>query len=243
MGITVYYNYYVPGDPVRAAELLSCFCVMVNDPQIQRLVVLSDAQPTMASDRLVWRHVSRRPTFAEYFSAMEALSSDDDVNVVINSDCCIDPATSGRLHQIGKDEAYCISRHDVMSLLPLRYRGTPPYFLRCFSADCWAIRGRPRRGLSLDFSLGMPGCDERLAYELKSAGYRLRDPYKAIRVFHLHPSTNERSYSAADRVPGPYASPTKYGMRAFLSYEWAMRRVRLGRVRDVLRMAIKRQPR
>jgi membrane-bound inhibitor of C-type lysozyme len=211
MAINVYYNLYVPKSPYRAAEVLSCFAAIVQDEAIGRVVVLSSGEIERRSDRVVRWACSERPLFADYFAAMDELSGPDDVNVILNSDCVIHPATTRRLERIAAGEAWCLSRHDVASLLPVRYLGTPSPFDRPLTQDCWVIRGKPRRGMELDFALGRPGCDNRLAYELEKVGYAIRDPYLTVKVLHYH-HLGERVWSWAERVPGPYASPRPMGV-------------------------------
>ena len=39
-----------------------------------------------------------------------------------------------------------------------------------------------------DFNLGIPGCDNRIAWELYRAGYKLINPASKIKSYHYHPS-------------------------------------------------------
>ncbi|WPT11388.1 hypothetical protein PSENEW3n2_00000826 [Picochlorum sp. SENEW3] len=55
-----------------------------------------------------------------------------------------------------------------------------------------------------NLTLGKPGIDNRLAYELLKAGYQVSNPSKSITSWHVH-GTNIRDYSHLDVVPPPYA--------------------------------------
>jgi len=209
--VNVYYNYYVPKNPRRACEVLSCMGVMLDDPHITRLIVLAEASEIHEPSGMTYWKVERRPLVADYFAAAAFHSGADDVNVIINSDCFICPSTSAKLKKTPAGEAYCLSRRDMKSLVPYRInwaeeRAKRP--VRYAMQDAWVFRGPPRPGMWLEFPLGKPGCDSRLAHELQEAGYRISDPFRRIRVCHYHVS-EERTWSYEDRVPPPYVNPPK----------------------------------
>lgn len=214
--INVCYNAYRPVMFHRAAEVLSCFTVLLSDPSIDRLVVLSDEPDLSLPIKCKLVHTIGRPTVMEYVAALNTISGPEDVNVIINSDCFLDPHSTSRLHRIRHKQAYCISRHEVRSFVPLRTDAsrsvTASAVTRYNSQDCWAYRGPLRNGPWLDFNLGVQGCDNRLAYEFRNAGYKILDPYLTVRVMHCHDS-GVRSWKHGDTiVPEPHAYPTKYGI-------------------------------
>jgi hypothetical protein len=50
----------------------------------------------------------------------------------------------------------------------------------------------------------VPGCDNKITYDMRELGYTCRNPGKKVITIHFHP-TNFRTYSPKDdRVPGPY---------------------------------------
>jgi hypothetical protein len=216
MPINVFYNLFVPPDAIRAAEVMSCFAVLLGDQSVSRIVVLSELNYSFADKRVhLWPAVDR-PTFDDYFRAVKVHSGLDDVNVILNSDCFIDPATTRRLERIRPHEAYCVTRHELASLDPLRIdtRKTRDFArrFRYSMQDCWVFRGPPKPGMWLSFCPGRMGCDNRLAYELKSAGYAILDPHLTVRVMHLHVS-GYGTLNRSEVVPPPYAYPRKSGFR------------------------------
>ncbi len=234
MAINVYYNLYTPGNPIRAAEIASCFGVVGCDPGIDKVILLTDSYTTASNGRISYWHVPDRPTFLDFFNAVKVHSSDEDISVIINSDCFIDPSTTRRLNKIKAGQAYCITRHELTSLVPLRVDKSQSPCRRFGTQDCWAVRGPLREGMQLDFMMGRLGCDNRFAYELQNVGYAILDPCLTIRVLHYHLS-GDRGADRADRVPLPYAFPKKHGVRASI-YDFAIRasyslRMRLSRLR------------
>ena len=57
---------------------------------------------------------------------------------------------------------------------------------------------------SMNYTMGKPGCDNKITYHMRELGYTCRNPGKKVITIHFHP-TNFRTYDFnADRVPGPY---------------------------------------
>jgi len=53
-----------------------------------------------------------------------------------------------------------------------------------------------------NFTQGVPGCDNKIAYLLQEAGYVVTNPSTTIKTYHLHLS-GIRHYNAKYRVPRP----------------------------------------
>ncbi|MBN9120700.1 MAG: hypothetical protein J0I06_16385, partial [Planctomycetes bacterium] len=56
------------------------------------------------------------------------------------------------------------------------------------SQDAWLFRGRVRPVYACDFPLGIYGCDNRIAWELRHADYWVINPCYDVRAWHLHAS-------------------------------------------------------
>ena len=56
---------------------------------------------------------------------------------------------------------------------------------------------------NIDFKMGIPGCDNRFAYELHAAGLLVVNPSKTVRSFHVHGSSI-RTYEEKERLGGKY---------------------------------------
>lgn len=212
MIVTLYYNYYIDPRDDRRAEIDACLARAANTPEIDRIVVLAEPGTPLPIRRAELVQVAGRPTFQEFFNIVDARSTDDDINIIINSDCFLDPRDIKKLRGIRDNEAYCIRRRDLLTANPIKIDQRRTHErLRQYpddSQDCWVIKGRSRRPMTIGFPMGKPGCDNRLAHELKNVGYRIADPYYYVRLYHYHRERG-RGYSACDRVPGPYAYPKK----------------------------------
>ncbi len=125
----------------------------------------------------------------------------NDVCVIANSDVFF---TRRALLQIGvshtADQCYCLTRWDLHPEIKL-------YDVNC-SQDAWVFRGPPRLNVACDFPLGgaRPGCDNKIAYELRAAGYTVLNPSKSIKMYHAHAIEKHDRVSAheGNRLPRPY---------------------------------------
>ena len=112
------------------------------------------------------------------------------VVVLANSDITFDESI--RLAEdIGLREFYCISRWE-------------PEGLRSWadSHDAWVFR--PPCAIVAPFQLGRFGCDGRLAWLVKDAGYTVSNPCHSIKLLHHHAS-GVRTYSRNQWIEGEYA--------------------------------------
>lgn len=89
----------------------------------------------------------------------------------------------------------CLSRWDVQA------DGSASFFEHPASQDAWIFRA-PVRGFACDFPLGVPGCENRLAWEAQRAGLKLSNPGRSIKANHLHLS-QVRHYTERQRITGP----------------------------------------
>lgn len=77
-----------------------------------------------------------------------------------------------------------------------------------YSQDAWIFHSSKMPNITgvfnqkLQFELGVPGCDNRIAHLMFDMGLRIVNPMKAIHSYHLH-SENGRNYGNK-RIGGPY---------------------------------------
>ena len=119
----------------------------------------------------------------------------DGISVVANSDIYFDE-TIKLCSKITQDECYALTRYNVLGEEKIEFEDTPG------SQDVWIFRGKIKDG-NFDIPMGIPGCDNRIAHELSEAGYKLYNPSKAIKTYHLHKTP--KSYDdSTERIPPPY---------------------------------------
>lgn len=137
--------------------------------------------------------VQGRPTFDQLFQATKLFSNS--VNCFCNSDIYFTDLS--QIRNIKENECYALSRYDQKD-------GYVSFFNRADSQDAWVFKGAVKN-VQAPFPMGLWGCDNRLAYEIKRAGYDLKNPSLSIKTIHLH-AIDRRNHKRTpeNTVPGPY---------------------------------------
>lgn len=138
--------------------------------------------------------VSGRPTFKSLFELTKEYP--DDINVFCNSDIYFPEVEL--LRMVNKNECYALTRYEIMRGNVLKHFG------RIDSQDAWVFRGSVKE-VNAEFTMGMWGCDNKLAYELERSGYKVLNPSLSIITVHVHkdPARNHNR-TEENTVPGPY---------------------------------------
>ena len=200
-------TYYQPKSQERMAEY--DFCIRKNKfasfDRIYLFVEEHDAEAAFEKFGVEVITLIKRPNFKDFFDFIRAEEFSDSINVIANTDIFfvnmqqIDQNIS-RL-QKGKS-CFALTRYDYHSNRPSQLYDTPD------SQDTWVFNGN--EGLDklnyVDFSMGIAGCDNRLAYELNQAGFEVYNPSKTIQTFHLHdvPIRTYIENGIVNRIPPPY---------------------------------------
>lgn len=176
-------QYYRSENTQRQAEI-DC-CLMKNLPWFDSIILLCpDKQPTISCEKIKVVPIAHRATYGDCFAVCT-----DGINVITNSDISFD-GTINAARYLPIDEVWCLTRWEKGRLWEV-----------CYSQDAWVCRNRP--SISSDIPLGMLGCDNRIAFEIQQAGYRVKNPSKTIVSSHHHKS-NYRTYSKTKKIPPPY---------------------------------------
>lgn len=137
--------------------------------------------------------IKERLTFKEIFILTE--SHPDCINIIANSDIYFNETILNVRWMQGKT-CYALSRWDINGV-------TATLFDRKDSQDVWIFNGSVPEMIG-GYHLGVPGCDNKIMWELKQCGYAISNPSKSIHALHLH-NSNYRTYNHKTvRVPEPY---------------------------------------
>lgn len=179
-------NFYVDKNLDRQREIEICLDnnLLSGYDRITLIVEQQDYEYTAAIIRnsnrkcdVVVAVSDRRPVFQDYFDLMDV--DPEILNFWSNSDIFIESKELDKLKSLPWDQnlGVCLSRWDLT---------TEGAFLldRQDSADFWAVKG-PCSIKNFSCSNG-PGVDNRLAWELNNAGYKVVNPSRDIATYHLH---------------------------------------------------------
>lgn len=150
----------------------------------------------------------RRRTYAEFFEhANETLRGS--IVILANADICFTPAIR-QLRE--RPEALSGTVFALSRWIP----GGDGRLERLYenarvSQDSWIFVPPINLRTKPEFTLGQPGCDNRIACLFKEAGYTVLNPSLSIKSYHLHAGPmGMKARGRRPKVPGPYlhVSPT-----------------------------------
>jgi len=174
--INLFVQVYKSDNEARQKELDDCYAINHRSKLFNKVLTITE-----------------RLTFEQMFELSKQYPND--INVFANSDIYFDE-TILHARYMSKNDCWALSRWDDLN-------DKCVLFDRKDSQDVWAFVGEVKKLNYASFNFGVAGCDNRIAHELKSAGYRVLNPSKNVHALHLH-NTNFRTYDANDKVPMPY---------------------------------------
>jgi hypothetical protein len=225
MKYNLFVNYYTDKNPERQKEIDFCFEQNLNNEKFNCCYVIVNGEDSKKYDGIISRTIQRdkilhrrvmqeRPTYNDYFDITERyFNQPDNINIICNSDIVICKDTMEVIEQYvtTSNKALALSRWDVSDIS--NYQSNAVLFNRADSQDTWIFKGGVPNVEGADFTMGIAGCDNSIAYLLERAGYSLVNPSMSIKTYHIHLS-NIRNYINGEntqRVPPPYmlVSPTQ----------------------------------
>ena len=194
--VTLYTSYYQDKNSVRQKELVFCLNQNIENPLINKIYLLVEGEVDIPKSDKIITLPSERPTYRHFFDLVNRkVQSENEISIICNSDIYFNHTLM--LLDLQPRQCVALSRWDHK-----------PEGLRLhnerYSQDTWIFKGHIRNVRFCDFYLGIPGCDNRIAYELNRAGYRLFNPATKIQSIHYHKSDLHNYDDNTPKVPKPY---------------------------------------
>jgi len=221
----LFYNYYKAGTPERQAEIDWCFINNLANENWS-LIFLFGTADDIASLNLSQRDLENivciytpRPTFNDYFDCInEHCSGLNNINFICNSDIFIAEATLNECVPYFTTEKLpvmlALTRYDFTNKgATLKFE----FFGREDSQDTWIFNGGVPNSIRCEYTQGMAGIDNHLAYLFNNNNFVVKNPSLTMRTYHFHVS-EERTYlndkgclKDGLHIPPPYhlLPPTK----------------------------------
>ena len=198
---------YKPSKPRRAKELTKCLEENLENPFIDRVVLLNESpMEHRAHPKLEEHIVGKRLTYADVIRWIAESPSvpEDAIIVFANADIYLEKESWKTLWSTSiKDVFLALLRWDVDE-----YGGDPQLFgPRADSQDTWvldaaSVRARTWDSKTLEFPFGKAGCDNSIAIEMMRQRFLVVNPALTLRTFHMHAS-ELRDYDPRDIVKKP----------------------------------------
>jgi hypothetical protein len=191
--ITLFVPYYTCESETRQAELDLCLRQNIDNATIERIILIIDdgSIPPLQHDKIKAVNVEGRPTYRLWLDLTKDYVSNG-ISVLANSDLYFDH-TIPLLSQVlkSKDTFVALSRYESNGDEWNLHQN--PHW----SQDSWAIRSGVSVSevlhRSLEIPMGVPRCDNRVAYLFVLYGWKVVNPCRFIRSYHQHQSL-ERKY-------------------------------------------------
>lgn len=194
--VNLFTSIYTDKSPIRQKELIYCLNKNIDNAYINKIYLFVDGFVELPeSDKLV-KIEFQRPTYRDFFNLIDrTVTSREDISIVANTDIYFNHTLSNLT--LYERQCIALSRWDD------KIGGLKLHNER-FSQDVWIFRGKMRNVNFCDFYLGIPGCDNRIAYELHSAGYALYNPASRIQAIHYHRSDLHNYDGRTLKIQRPY---------------------------------------
>ncbi|WP_164919517.1 exostosin domain-containing protein [Hansschlegelia zhihuaiae] len=195
MSIVLFLPLFNPASEARRSELEECLARNVDCAQIKQIILLidDDAVPHVESAKIKILKLDHRPTYADWVKYSYSLA-EDSISIIANADIYFDASVEKLKDLLSYDPTafVAISRYDRVAGVETLHAN--PHW----SQDAWAFlpsaAPNPHRDKWLDFPLGIPRCDNKVAYVFAVYGHRVYNPCGQVKIVHLH-ETGLRTYN------------------------------------------------
>jgi len=198
--INVFSNYYTSDLEDRQLELDTCLKKNNENEDIDRIILFTNVEPTLKSDKIICVMGNDRPTYKEYFNYINE-NYPNDYNILANLDIYF--GDMSYIHTLNENWVYALTRYDVDT------NGNDVFWNHIDSQDVWVFNGVIKDVVECDFTLGVPGCDNAIAERLRRSGYNVLNPSLKFKTYHLH-NTNYRTNVNHPPINQPYFFPEIY---------------------------------
>jgi hypothetical protein len=184
--IILFTPYYKARQSDRQAELIYCLQKNIECHEIQKIVLLIDDnhQPELTSSKIEIINLSSRPTYLDWVELTEK-HCPDQISILANTDIYFDKSVSQvrEIFSTDPNAFVTISRYEQEGLEQILHE--KPHW----SQDVWAILGNYQLTDSLKktlkIPLGVPRCDNKIAYLFAIYGAQVYNPCNYIKTVHI----------------------------------------------------------
>ncbi len=202
--INLFTLWYDEKDVNRLQEYEICLQKNIDNEYVDKIYVICEKvypkNQFSFNSKIEYIYTENRLTYSEIFQIINVKTLEFDINILSNTDIYFDQTLKYIDSVLKSDNVLCLTRWNVC------VNGESIFHNRKDSQDVWVFRGKIKESVYGNFTMGIAGCDNRIAYELKKIGYKLLNPSLSIKCHHLH-LTNVRNYkegAVTKRISPPY---------------------------------------
>ena len=213
--ITVITQFFIGKTPTRTNELKTALRINVANPSIDNIILLNeriytDEELGVKSDKVKQIVIGKRLDYKSVFEYVKNAELNGYI-VLSNLDIFFDKELNviKRTNIANEKAMFCLVRYEYKTGKPVKDASIFEHISD--SQDTWIwhtnynLNEEKDRNV-LDFQLGIPGCDNTLAYMVQVLGYKVYNLPKLVKSYHIH-NTNIRNYDqTTTKTPKPYYS-------------------------------------
>ncbi len=191
--INLFFPYYDCGEKDRQKEIDLCLKRNIENTSISKLVLLIDdkSTPPYNDDKVQIVHLDERPTYKLWLELTSKLKLAG-VSLLCNSDIYFDESISRATWILKPSRSFlALSRWELID------GHTQLHSNPHWSQDVWGINCNnlfsKEMLKTLDFPMGVPRCDNKVAYLFAIQGWGIKNPCKFFKSIHVH-ETQMRTY-------------------------------------------------
>ena len=198
--------FYTPKNEQRKEELFEVLRANIKKKFIKKIILLIDdntfKNKKLISSKLTIVRFNRRPTYADWIKESRKNLNHDEYFVIANADIefqdDFEELISNEL--VNEKSFLLLSRYDLIGDKDLRLVKNAYY-----TQDTWCLRSNDLKNIeeshlsALNIKLGIPRCDNKIAYEFWLRNWHLINPCKRIVTIH-HQKSGIRNYEKKDRT-------------------------------------------
>jgi hypothetical protein len=196
-------EYFNSSNHMRNGEYLYSLHQNLGNDYIENVYLFmeEDAELNFESPKIKKVINKERPTYKTLFDFCNE-NLKDQICIVANADIIFDD-TLRYFDGINMDKTfYALTRWEISTGNGKDWEIEP--YENAASQDSWIFKAPISSSDKMNYTMGKPGCDNKITYHMRELGYTCRNPGKKVVTIHFHP-TNWRTYHPNDdRVPGPY---------------------------------------
>lgn len=206
-------QFYIHSNLKRYNEILFCLKQNCNNDFIDKIYLLNEKIYTQKELRLndkqikkvIQVNIKKRLKYSDFFNFINYKKEKDKLKgyvILSNSDIYLNNTITNLYRTNLSFKRACF--------MQLRLNTVHKYLkIRTDSQDTWIFHSNTLPHMKFNylfnFNLGIPGCDNKIAYIFFKLNYLIyNEPYR-IETIHIHKS-NIRNYKKIDKIIGPYAN-------------------------------------
>jgi len=196
-------EYFQSRNHIRNGEYLYCLHQNIGVDEIDSIHIFVEEGSDLNFDspKIKKIVVKERPTYKDLFEYCNKHMKNE-ICIVANADIIFDDTLRFFESLDMAKQFYALSRWEISTNDGKNWEIEP--YENAASQDVWVFKTPVLTSDEMNYTMGKPGCDNKIPYHMRELGYTCRNPGKKVVTIHFHVS-NFRTYNVKDdRVPGPY---------------------------------------